>query len=110
MDKFFSVVSKAVARGDVDVDSVPPQDDRSVETDLNYDQLNCPLQWQITQINNDITTGLFNFNFEAGLSNSDSNYDFLRIKSHALTSIACAQAAYFVGVSNRIKLLFFFFL
>ena len=55
-------------------------------------------------LSNDITFGLSGFEFESGLKDTDEfNYSFLRKKSHALVMCACAQAAYFVGVANKIR-------
>jgi hypothetical protein len=55
-------------------------------------------------LSNDITFGLSGFEFESGLKDTDEfNYSLLRKRSHALVMCACAQAAFFVGVANRIR-------
>ncbi len=51
----------------------------------------------------DISFGLTNLQFEHGLSENQTDYQFLRIRSHLIYTTACANAAYFVGISNRIR-------
>ena len=58
---------------------------------------------QFLKINNDITSGLGNFEFEYGLENEDIDYYFLRLRTHCFYTTACAHAAYFIGVANSIR-------
>ena len=52
----------------------------------------------------EITTGLKDFEFDAGFGlTEDFNYRILRKKSHVFSVAACAQACYFVGICNKIR-------
>ena len=61
------------------------------------------INWKIDNFNNEITLGLKELDFDAGLDALNENYRFLRKRTHALSTMACAHAAYFVGVANRIR-------
>lgn len=51
----------------------------------------------------DISYGLANLQFEYGLIENQSDYEFLRFRSHLIYTTACAHATFFVGIANRIK-------
>lgn len=58
--------------------------------------------WNI-ETNNDIAFGLDNLQFEYGLNDNQIEYEFLRLRSHVIYTTACAHAAFFVGIANRIR-------
>lgn len=58
--------------------------------------------WNLEQ-NNDISSGLDNLQFKSGLTETQSDYDFIRLRSHVLYTTACAHACFFVGIANRIR-------
>ena len=51
----------------------------------------------------DISHGLSNLQFEYGLIENQSDYEFLRFRSHLIYTTACTHATFFVGIANRIK-------
>lgn len=58
--------------------------------------------WNI-ETNNNIAYGLDNLQFEYGLNDNQIEYEFLRLRSHVIYTTACANAAFFVGIANRIR-------
>jgi len=58
--------------------------------------------WNI-DTNNNIAYGLDNLQFEYGLNENQLEYEFLRLRSHLTYTTACANAAFFVGIANRIR-------
>ena len=60
----------------------------------------------------DITENLETLQFESALSEEEKGLLHLRLRSHALTVTACAQATYFATVLNEARYLknFFFLL
>lgn len=57
-------------------------------------------------LSNEITNGLNDFEFDAALYEyNDYNYNELRKRAHSQVVIACAQAAFFVGIANKIRFL-----
>lgn len=52
---------------------------------------------------NDISDGLKNLQFECGLIDNQSDYEFLRLRTHLTYTTACTHATFFVGIANRIK-------
>lgn len=51
----------------------------------------------------DITDNLQTLQFESALSDDEKSILYLRIRSHALTVTACAQATYFASVLNEAR-------
>lgn len=51
----------------------------------------------------DITENLQTLQFESALSEDEKKILDLRIRSHALTVTACAQATYFASVLNEVR-------
>ncbi len=60
-------------------------------------------KWNINENNHDISFGLKNLEYEAGLTENELDYSFIRTRSHTLYTIAVSQACYFVGIANRIR-------
>ena len=51
----------------------------------------------------DISNGLNNLQFEFGLIENQTDYEFLRFRSHLIYTTACTHATFFVGIANRIR-------